>query len=115
MFGVDIPDKKKIYISLTYIFGVGPYVSRRILALSKVDMYKPAYLLTDEEVARIRIELEKKYKIEGNLKQEIYRNVKRLIDIRCYRGLRHKRKLPVRGQRTHSNARSSRKRHIDKI
>jgi len=114
LFGVDIPDKKSIYISLTYIYGIGLYTSKRILKQANINNSKITYYLTDEEVVRLRKEINKNFKIEGDLKQDIYINIKRLIDINCYRGIRHKQKLPVRGQRTHSNARSSRKNNFYK-
>lgn len=115
LFGVDIPDGKKIYISMTYIFGIGVNTSKKILIKSNINENKLSSSLTDEEIARIRIILEKNTKIEGDLRQNISMNIKRLIDLRCYRGIRHKKGLTVRGQRTHSNAKTCRKRKLYKV
>ncbi len=104
--GVDLPKNKKIEIALTYIFGIGRSLSKRILQITRVNPDKRVYELTDEEVTKLRNEIEKKYKIEGELRTEIAMNIKRLKDIGCYRGIRHIKHLPVRGQRTHTNART---------
>ncbi|HDL59841.1 MAG TPA: 30S ribosomal protein S13 [candidate division WOR-3 bacterium] len=103
--GVDLPRNKRVEIGLTYIFGIGLSTSRKILQATGVNPDKRVKDLTPEEVAKLREEVAK-YKVEGALKAEIARNIKRLIDIGCYRGLRHQAGLPVRGQRTRSNART---------
>jgi small subunit ribosomal protein S13 len=104
--GVDIPRDKRIEIALTYIFGIGRTVSSRILAEAEIDVSKRTNMLTEEEVARIRDIIERDYKVEGDLRKEVNTNIKRLMDIGCYRGLRHRRGLPVGGQRTRTNART---------
>ncbi len=103
--GVDLPKKKKIGIALTYIYGIGWTTSLKILDASGVDWAKKTETLSPEEVNIIRNELENNYKVEGDLKREISADIKRLMDIGCYRRLRHRRSMPVRGQRTHTNAR----------
>ncbi len=103
--GVDLPRNKKVWVGLTYIFGIGRSTAWKIIKDSGVDPDKRVKDLTEEEIARLRAEVDK-YKVEGALRAEIQRNIKRLIDIGCYRGLRHKMGLPVRGQRTRSNART---------
>lgn len=103
--GVDLPRNKRIEIGLTYIFGIGLSTSRKILATTGVDPNKRVKDLTPDEVTKLRSEVEK-YKVEGALRAEIQRNIKRLVDIGCYRGIRHKTGLPLRGQRTRSNART---------
>jgi len=103
--GVDLPRNKRVEIALTYIFGIGLGTSRKILASTGVNPDKRVKDLTPDEVTKLRQEVDK-YKVEGALRAEIQRNIKRLIDIGCYRGLRHKMGLPVRGQRTRSNART---------
>jgi len=103
--GVDLPRNKRVEIGLTYIFGIGLSTSHKILQATGVNPDKRVKDLTPEEVAKLREEVAK-YKVEGALKAEIARNIKRLIDIGCYRGLRHQAGLPVRGQRTRSNART---------
>ncbi len=104
--GVDIPKSKKIVTSLTYIYGIGKSTSLEILEKAEVDPDKRAGELSADEVQRIRKVIDEEYKVEGALRSEVQRNIKRLMDIKAYRGLRHMRGLPVRGQRTHSNARS---------
>jgi small subunit ribosomal protein S13 len=104
--GVDLPRNKRIEIALTYIFGIGRTRSNQILGKIGVDPSRRTQDLTDEDVNRIRREIESNYKVEGSLRTEVSMNVKRLMDIGCYRGLRHRRGLPVRGQRTHTNART---------
>ncbi|MCD6097807.1 30S ribosomal protein S13 [bacterium] len=104
--GIDLPKNKKVRIALTRIFGIGFSSSEKILAATGVDPQKRVSELTDEEITRIRQEIENNYKVEGTLRTEIAMNIKRLIDINCYRGIRHKRGLPVRGQRTRTNART---------
>lgn len=104
--GVDIPKEKRIDIALTYIFGIGKSLSKKILEETGIPPSKKTYMLTDEEIAKINKVIERNYKVEGDLKKEIAMNIKRLMDIGCYRGLRHRRGLPVRGQRTRTNART---------
>lgn len=106
--GINIPKEKKVIISLTYVFGIGPTLSKKILAQTKVSGDKRVKDLTQEEQDLIREVVEKKYKTEGDLKREIGANIKRLKDIKCYRGIRHSRRLPVRGQRTKTNSRTVR-------
>ncbi|HSR70481.1 MAG TPA: 30S ribosomal protein S13 [Acidobacteriota bacterium] len=104
--GVNIPDNKRVLISLTYIYGIGQSRSRDVLDKAKVDTDKKVKDLTDEELNRIQLILQDEGRIEGDLRKEVQLNIKRLMDIGCYRGLRHRRGLPVRGQRTHTNART---------
>ncbi|MGQ9471113.1 MAG: 30S ribosomal protein S13 [Candidatus Aminicenantales bacterium] len=104
--GVTLPPNKRIEIGLTYIFGVGRSKANKILREARIDKNKKVKELSEEEINRIRQIIETREKVEGDLKKEITMNIKRLIDIGCYRGLRHKRKLPVRGQRTRTNART---------
>ncbi len=104
--GVDIPREKRIEIALTYIYGVGRTLSNRILAEAGVNPDTRTNALSEEEVAKIREILEKHYKVEGDLRKEMSINIKRLMDIGCYRGLRHRKSLPVRGQRTRTNSRT---------
>ncbi len=104
--GVDLPREKRVEIALTYIYGIGLSRSREILKNTGVDPNKRVKDLTEEEIARIRDYIEKNYKVEGELRREVAMNIKRLIEIGCYRGIRHKLGLPVRGQRTRSNART---------
>ena len=106
--GVDIPNDKRIEISLRYIYGIGPALSRRIVAEAGVDADKKARDLTEDEVARLRDYIEKRHRVEGDLRKEISLNVSRLTEIGSYRGMRHRRRLPVRGQRTRTNARTKR-------
>lgn len=104
--GNDLPKNKRGIIGLTYIFGVGKTTSKKILELAKLDENKKVGDWTDEEVAKIRDIIEDNFIVEGQLRSERQMNVKRLMDIGCYRGLRHRRGLPVRGQRTKTNART---------
>jgi len=104
--GVDLPKGKRIEIALTYLYGIGPSRSSQILANTGVDPDRRAADLTDDDVNKLRQEIEGNYKVEGALRTEVSMNIKRLMDIGCYRGLRHRRGLPVRGQRTHTNART---------
>ena len=106
VLGVDIPKEKRIEVSLTYLYGVGRTTSRRVLASTGLDPNKRAKDLTDEEIARLTQAIQSSTKTEGDLRREVSSNIKRLIDIGSYRGLRHKKGLPVRGQRTRTNARS---------
>jgi len=104
--GVDLPRDKRVEIALTYIYGIGRSLAQRILEATGVNPDTRVKDLTPEEVARLRQEIEGKYKVEGALRSEVAMNIKRLIDIGCYRGIRHKLGLPVRGQRTRTNART---------
>ncbi len=103
--GVDIPNDKRIEISLTYIHGIGRKLSNRILKDANVNIDKKAKDLTDDELARIRKEVDK-YQVEGDLRREVNMNIKNLMEIKCYRGDRHRKGLPVRGQSTRSNAKT---------
>ena len=104
--GVDLPREKRIDIALTYIYGIGKTSSTKILSEAGVDGTIRVRNLTDADVGKIRAIIEREYKVEGALRAEVAMNIKRLMDIGCYRGLRHRRNLPVRGQRTHTNART---------
>jgi small subunit ribosomal protein S13 len=104
--GVDIPREKRIEIALTYLYGIGRPLSNKILTEAGIDPSKRTNSLTEEEVAQIRDIIERNHKIEGDLRKEVSINIKRLMDIGCFRGLRHRRGLPVRGQRTRTNART---------
>jgi len=104
--GVDIPRDKRVEIALTYIYGIGVSQSKKILAKTQVNPDTRVKDLTDDEIARIRETIDKEYMVEGDLRREVSLNIKRLIEIGCYRGLRHRRGLPVRGQRTKTNART---------
>ena len=106
ILGVDIPNEKRIEISLRYLYGIGPKRAKDILTATKVNPDTRAKDLTQQELSKLYEEIEKNYKIEGELKQDIFTNVKRLKDIRAYRGNRHKVGLPVRGQNTRKNART---------
>ncbi|MDD4293930.1 MAG: 30S ribosomal protein S13 [Candidatus Omnitrophica bacterium] len=106
ILGVDIPKNKKISIALRYLYGVGPVNAIEILNMVKIDLDKKAKDLTDEELARLTAYLQDNYKVEGELRREVSQNIRRLMEIGAYRGLRHRRKLPVRGQRTKCNART---------
>ncbi len=104
--GITLPPEKRVEIGLTYIFGIGRSKSNKILQEAKIDKDKKIKALSEEEIKKIREIIEKREKIEGDLRKEITLNIKRLVDIGSYRGMRHKRRLPVRGQRTKTNARS---------
>jgi small subunit ribosomal protein S13 len=104
--GVDVPAQKRIDIALRYIYGVGPTRARDILKQAQIDPGVRANKLTEEEVSRIAVIIERDYVVEGQLRRQIQQNISRLREIRCYRGLRHMRGLPVRGQRTRTNART---------
>tara|TARA_Y100001960_G_scaffold309874_1_gene368752 strand:- start:147 stop:521 length:375 start_codon:yes stop_codon:yes gene_type:complete len=104
--GVDLPKNKKIYISLTYIYGIGESKSENILNAVKINLDKKTNELTEEEVLAIRNEISDNYSVEGELRSIVGRNIKRLIDVGTYRGLRHKKGLPVNGQNTKNNART---------
>lgn len=104
--GVDLPKEKRIEIGLTYIFGIGPGSARKIIAATGVNPDIRVNKLTEDDVQKLRREIEAHYKVEGDLRTEVQMNIKRLIDIGSYRGLRHRKGLPVRGQRTKTNART---------
>jgi len=104
--GVDLPKNKKVYFGLQYIFGIGEQVAKEVLEKTKVDGDKKVSALTEDEVALIRGVLQSDYKVEGALRSEVQQNIKRLMDIGSYRGLRHRRSLPARGQRTRTNSRT---------
>ncbi len=106
IIGVDIPRNKAMKIALRAIYGVGPKVAESVLKEAGVDLLKNSNELTEEEAQKIRQVLEAGYKVEGDLRREIGLNIKRLRDLGCYRGIRHRKGLPVRGQRTHTNART---------
>jgi len=104
--GVDLPKNKRIEIGLTYIYGIGRTTSKKILEQAQIDPNIKTDNLTDEQITTLRRIIDTQYKVEGDLRAEVSMNIKRLMDMGCYRGLRHRRGLPVRGQRTHSNART---------
>ena len=104
--GIDLPRNKRIEVALTYIYGVGRSASQEILSKAGVDGNTRSDNLTEDDVAKIRKFLDSGYKVEGDLRREVTMNVKRLMDLGCYRGLRHRRGLPVRGQKTKTNART---------
>ena len=104
--GVDLPRNKRMEIALTYIYGIGKTLAHEILKKAEVALDKRTDTLDENEIRRIRDTLEAEYKVEGDLRREVSMNIKRLMDLGCYRGLRHRRRLPVRGQRTHTNART---------
>ena len=104
--GVDIPNNKRIEIALTYIYGIGRKSANDILAATGIDPDKRAKDLTDEDVAKIRDEIEAHYTVEGDLRRDVALDIKRMVEINCYRGIRHRKGLPVRGQRTKTNART---------
>lgn len=104
--GVNIPTDKQVWISLTYIHGIGRVTSKKILEKAKIATDRRVKDLSEDEVAQIRDLIDKDHKVEGDLRREVSLNIKRLMDLGCYRGLRHRRGLPVRGQRTQTNART---------
>jgi len=106
--GVDIPRDKRVEVSLQYIYGIGPSLSRRILAQVGVNPDTRVRNITEEEIAHLREVIDKNYEVEGDLRREVNLNIKRLTEIGCYRGIRHRRGLPARGQRTRTNARAKR-------
>ena len=108
IFGVIIPDNKRIEASLTYVYGMGPTLSKKVLIAAKVDLDKRAKDLTADEILRVQNFIEKNYPVEGDLRQIIKRNIGRLKELQVYRGIRHMRRLPVRGQRTKTNSRTVR-------
>ncbi|MDO9509016.1 MAG: 30S ribosomal protein S13 [Thermovirgaceae bacterium] len=104
--GVDLPREKRIEIALTYIYGIGQPSARKILEATSIDPNTRVKDMTEDESQRLRVEIEEAFKVEGDLRREVSMNIKRLIEIGCYRGMRHKFGLPVRGQRTKTNART---------
>lgn len=104
--GVDIPRNKRVEVSLTYIYGIGKHSSQEILSKAGVNPHTRVRDLTESDVSQLRQLIEREYKVEGDLRREVNMNIKRLSEIGCYRGLRHRRHLPVRGQRTRTNART---------
>lgn len=106
LLGVDIPNDKKIGVSLTYLYGVGPHIAREVCVKTKIDAEKVAKDLDEDELSRLSSLLERDYNVEGPLRRSTSQNINRLREIRCYRGLRHRMGLPVRGQRTRTNART---------
>jgi small subunit ribosomal protein S13 len=104
--GVDIPREKRLVISLTYIYGIGPSIAKQICATVEMDESTRVRDLTEEEVSKIRNYIDSNLKVEGDLRREVAGDIKRKIEIGCYQGIRHRRGLPVRGQRTHTNART---------
>ncbi|MCL2332777.1 MAG: 30S ribosomal protein S13 [Actinomycetia bacterium] len=106
IFGIDLPREKRVEVGLTYIYGIGLTTSQKILAATGIDPGTRVADLSDEDVSTIRDYIDKNLQVEGDLRRETSQNIKRLMEIGCYRGLRHRRGLPVRGQRTHTNART---------
>jgi small subunit ribosomal protein S13 len=104
--GVDLPRSKRMEVALTYIFGIGRPTARKILTEANIDFDKKTDVLTEAELAKIREIVDRAHRVEGDLRREISLNIKRLVDLGCYRGTRHRKGLPVHGQRTHSNART---------
>ncbi|HLH75608.1 MAG TPA: 30S ribosomal protein S13, partial [Candidatus Binataceae bacterium] len=104
--GVELPRGKRVEIALTYIYGIGRSTARKLCLEARVDLDKSSDDLSDDEQVRIRQLIDQRYKVEGDLRREVQQSIKRLMDLGCYRGLRHRRGLPVRGQRTHTNART---------
>ncbi|HNY37779.1 MAG TPA: 30S ribosomal protein S13 [Petrotogaceae bacterium] len=115
ILGVEIPGNKKLFVALTYIYGVGYARAEEILTLTGIDTHKKAKDLTDDEISKITRFINEHYKVEGDLRQENMKNVKRLIEIGSYRGYRHKAGLPVRGQKTHANARTRKGPRLSRI
>ncbi|MFR5889898.1 MAG: 30S ribosomal protein S13 [Lachnospiraceae bacterium] len=104
--GVDIPNQKRIEVALTYIYGIGLTSAKKILAATGINPDTRAKDLTDDDIAKLRDEIENNYTVEGELRRETAMNIKRLVEVNCYRGIRHRKGLPVRGQRTKTNART---------
>jgi small subunit ribosomal protein S13 len=104
--GVNLPVQKRLVVGLTYIYGVGPFFARNICARACIDESKRISSLSEDEIVRIREVIDADYRVEGDLRRLVQGNIKRLMDLGCYRGLRHRKGLPVRGQRTHTNART---------
>ncbi|MDR0406931.1 MAG: 30S ribosomal protein S13 [Holosporales bacterium] len=110
--GVNLPDKKRVEIALRYLYGIGPTLARRICINLGIPESRRVFELTEEEMLKIREALDKGFQVEGDLRRVVTMNIKRLMDLGCYRGLRHRKRLPVRGQRTHTNARTRKGRAV---
>lgn len=106
IIGTDIPDNKRLEVSLTYIYGIGPFLAMKLITKLGLDPNKRAKELTSDEIAKINTELQSEYIVEGDLRRQVQNNIKRLVSIHSYRGMRHRLGLPVRGQRTRTNART---------
>lgn len=104
--GVDIPNAKRVEVALTYIFGIGPATAKKILAATGINPDTRAKDLTEDDIAKLRDEIQDNYKVEGDLRRDVALDIKRMVEINCYRGVRHRKGLPVRGQRTKTNART---------
>ena len=104
--GVDLPRNKRMEVALTYIYGIGRPAAKKILAEAEIDLAKKSDGLTEAELAKVREIIDRVHRVEGDLRREVSLNIKRLVDLGCYRGVRHRKGLPVHGQRTHSNART---------
>ena len=104
--GVDLPRNKRMEVALTYIYGIGRPMARKVLSEADIDLGRKSDALTESEVAKVREIIDRTLRVEGDLRREVSLNIKRLADLGCYRGIRHRKSLPVRGQRTHSNART---------
>ena len=104
--GVDLPRNKRMEVALTYIYGIGTPSARKILAEAQIELSKKSDALSEAEVAKVREIIDRVHRVEGDLRREVSLNIKRLVDLSCYRGTRHRKGLPVHGQRTHSNART---------
>lgn len=104
--GVDLPRNKRMEVALTYIYGIGRQTAKKILAEAKIDLAKKSDALSEAEVQTVREIIDRVHRVEGDLRREVSLNIKRLVDLSCYRGVRHRKSLPVHGQRTHSNART---------
>ena len=104
--GVDLPRNKRMEVALTYIYGIGRPAAKKILAEAEIDLAKKSDGLTEAELAKVREIIDRLHRVEGDLRREVSLNIKRLVDLGCYRGVRHRKGLPVHGQRTHSNART---------
>ncbi|MCA0370584.1 MAG: 30S ribosomal protein S13 [Proteobacteria bacterium] len=110
--GVNLPARKRVVVGLTYIFGIGRHTSEQILSALEISQDRRVNDLSDDEILKIREHIDQNYTTEGDLRREVSMNIKRLTDLGCYRGLRHRKRLPVRGQRTHTNARTRRGRAV---
>lgn len=115
ILGVEVPNNKKLFVALTYIYGIGNHTASKILEELGIDKEKKTKELTDDEISKITHHINENYKVEGDLRQDVNRNIKRLIEISSYRGLRHKAGLPTRGQKTHANGRTRKGPRLTKI
>lgn len=107
LIGIEIPNEKRVEVGLTYIYGVGPTIAKRLLKETDIDPGVRVKELSEEQISKLTTAIQRSYRVEGDLRRELSENMKRLAEINCYRGLRHRRGLPARGQRTHTNARTS--------